>query len=378
MRLTEEHQMLRDTIRKFAKGELAAVAEKIDEEEYFPINVFRKIGELGLLGVTVSEEYGGAESDAMAQVVILEELAKVCPAFSLSLGAHSNLCAHNIFHNGDEAQRQRYLPPLCNGSQIGALAMTEPDYGSDALSIQASAKKEGDKYILNGAKIFITNAPIADTFLVYATTDKSEGPKAITAFIVERGFDGFTVTRSLKKMGMRGSPTGELIMEDCVVPVENVLGGENGGLKVMLSGLDIERIVMGGLALGIAVGAFDLALDYSKVRIQFGKPISSYQLVKQKLADMYTNIEAGRAFLYDTAVRAEEGSAGTKEAAAAYLFVSEMATKVVLDAVQIFGGYSYMLEYAINRFYRDVKIVEIGGGTTEIRRLIIARELLKD
>lgn len=377
MILSEDHQMLRDSIGKFAKNEVAPLAEQIDEEDKFPLDAFRKLGELGFLGVTIPEDYGGVGSDALAQVIILEELARVCPALSQSVGGHSNLCTHNIFWNGNKAQRQKYVPPLCSASHIGALAITEPDYGSDAFGIQTSARKEGDVYLLNGTKMFITNGPIADTILLYAKTDKSRGPRGITAFVIEKGFEGFSVSRELRKMGMRGSPTGELIMEDCVVPKENVLRGENEGLEVMYSGLDIERIVMGGMTLGIAQGAFDLALGYSKVRVQFGKPISSFQLIQGKLADMYTHIEAARIFLYDAAVQAESAKSYTKEAAAAYLFVSETATKVVLDAVQIHGGYSYMLEYPINRFYRDVKITEIGGGTTEIRRLIIARELLK-
>ncbi len=377
MILSEEHQMLRKSIRRFADNEVAPLAEQIDAEDRFPIDCFRKLGELGFLGVTIPDDYGGVGSDALAQLIILEEIARVCPPLSQSLGAHSNLCTHNIFWNGNRAQRQKYVPPLCSGSHIGALGITEPDFGSDAFGIQTSARRDGDIYILNGTKMFITNGPIADTILLYAKTDKNRGPRGITAFILEKGYEGFSVSRELRKMGMRGSPTGELIMEDCVVPGENVLRGENEGLAVMSSGLDIERIVMGGMTLGIAQGAFDLALDYSKVRVQFGRPISSFQLIRGKLADMYTNIEAARTLLYDAAVHAEGAKSYTKEAAAAYLFVSETATKVVLDAVQIHGGYSYMLEYPINRFYRDVKITEIGGGTTEIRRLIIARELLK-
>jgi isovaleryl-CoA dehydrogenase len=375
--LPEDHYMLLESIRKFAKKEVAPFAEQIDEEDRFPIDAFRKLGELGFLGVTIPEDYGGVGSDALAQVIVLEELARVCPALSQSVGAHSNLCTQNIFWNGNEAQRQKYVPPLCSGSHIGALAITEPDFGSDAFGIQTSARKDGDIYVLNGTKMFITNGPIADTILLYAKTDKSKGPRGITAFVVEKGYKGFAVSRELRKMGMRGSPTGELILEDCIVPKDGVLRSENEGLEVMYSGLDIERIVMGGMTLGIAQGAFDLALEYSKVRVQFGKPISSFQLVKAKLADMYTNIEAARTFLYDAAIRAESAKSYTIEAAAAYLFVSETATRVVLDAVQIHGGYSYMLEYPINRFYRDVKITEIGGGTTEIRKLIIARELLR-
>lgn len=377
MKLSEMHEMLRDSIKKFAENELLPRAEKIDEDDEFPIDLFKKLGEMGALGVTVGEEYGGAGSDALAQVIILEELARACPAFSLSVGAHSNLCLNNIFQNGDEYQRKKYVSPLCEGSQMGALAITEPDYGSNALGIQTSAVRDGDRYILNGSKTFITNAPLADTFVLYATTDKSRGPKAITAFIIERGFEGFSVSRKLKKMGMRGSPTGELTLDACVVPSENVLGSENGGLSVMLSGLDIERITVGGVGLGIAQAAFDLALNYSKVRIQFGRPISRFQMIQQKLADMYTGIEAARVFLYDTAIRAGNGKNSTKEAAACYLFASETATKIVMDAAQIFGGYSYMMEYPINRFYRDVKIMEIGGGTTEIRRIIIASKLLQ-
>ena len=378
MELSETHLMLRDSVRKFAKNELLPRAEKIDANDEFPMDLFKKFAEYGFLAVTVSEDFGGAGSDALAQLIILEELAKACPAFSLSVATHSNLCLHNIFHNGNNAQRKKYVPPLCDGSQVGAMAMTEPDHGSDAIGIQTSAKKKDNHYVLNGSKTFITNAPIADTFLLYATTDRSKGINAITAFIIEKGFEGFSVARKLAKMGIKGSPTGELALEDCIVPEENVLGEENGGFKVMFSGLDIERIVVAGVALGAAQGAFDLALEYSKVRMQFGKPISSFQMIQQKLADMYTNIEASRLFLYDTAIRAKNGSRLTKEAAASYLLASETATKVILDAVQIFGGYSYMMEYPINRFYRDAKIMEIGGGTTEIRRIIIAKELLRE
>lgn len=376
-RLSEEHRMLRDTVYQFAMKEIWPIAEKIDREDRFPDNLFLRLGELGILGITIPETYGGAQFDLLAGVIVSEELSRICPAVGISYSAHANLCMDNLHRNGTDHQRFKYLPKLCSGEHVGALALTEPNAGSDAVGIQSKARREGDKYILNGRKTFITNGPIANTILVYAKTDMAKGSKGISAFIVEKDFLGFSVSRELEKMGNRGSPTGELLFEDCEVPRENLLGEENEGTSVMMSGLDIERTFVSGLPLGIAQGAFDLALRYAKEREQFGQVIASFQLIQGKLADMYTLIEAARSFVYGCAKMADQGQKITKEAAAAYLFTAEIATKVALDAVQIHGGYGYMLEYPVNRFLRDAKLYEIGGGTAEIRRLIIARELLK-
>jgi len=375
--MSNEHQMLRNTVSQFAMKEIWPIAEKIDREDRFPEDLFTSLGELGILGITIPERYGGAQFDLLAGVIATEELSRICPAVGLSYSAHANLCMDNLYRNGTENQRRAYLPGLCSGEQVGAMALTEPNAGSDAVAIQTKAKKEGSKYILNGRKTFITNGPSADTILVYAKTDMAKGAKGISAFIVEKEFAGFMVSRQLEKMGNRGSPTGELLFEDCRVPQENLLGEENDGISVMMSGLDIERVFVCGIPLGIAQGSFDLALRYAKEREQFGRVIADFQLIQGKLADMYTRVEAARSFVYQTARTADEGGQVTKEAAAAFLFTSEIATKVAHEALQVHGGYGYMLEYPINRFYRDAKLYEIGGGTTEIRRLVIARELLR-
>lgn len=381
--LSEEHKMLRDTIYNFAVKEIGPIAEEIDKKDEMPEWIFRKLGKLGVLGITIPEKYGGAGSDILSQVLVIEQLARVSPSIALSYGAHSNLCMHNLFRNGNENQRQKYLPSLCTGEKIGALGLTEPGAGSDALSISTTAKKVGNEYILNGTKTFITNGPVADVIIIYAKTDKTKGPKGITAFIVESNFPGFSKGKKIEKMGHRGSPTGELIMEDCRVPEENILLGENKGISVMMSGLDIERAIFSAEPVGIAQAAFDYALKYSKERVQFGQPICNFQLIQAKLADMYTQIEAARLMAYKAAILAQEIEGDGKRteihkfAAAALLFAAEVAMKVTLEAVQIHGGYGYTLEYPVNRLMRDAKLIEIGGGTNEIRRLIIARELLK-
>lgn len=377
MELSEEHKLIRDSVRKFTEKEIVPIAEKMDREEYWPEDFFQKFGDLGILGPTIPEEYGGIGSDPLTQVLISEELSKGSLGAAISYIAHSNLCAHNLYHNANEAQRAKYLPPLCSGQKVGALALTEPGAGSDAVGIQTSAVREGDFYRLNGSKMFITNAPIADTLVVYTKTDKSKGAHGITAFIVEKDFEGFSVSGKLEKMGMRCSPTGEVVLEDCMVPAENVLGEENNGVAVMMAGLDIERVVVAAISLGVAEAAFAESLKYSKEREQFGKPISQFQLIQAKLADMYTNIEAARLLTYDVAVRSVTEKRLRKESAAAVLFSAEMATKVCLDAIQVHGGYGYMLEFPVNRYMRDAKLMEIGAGTSEIRRLLIASELLK-
>jgi isovaleryl-CoA dehydrogenase len=377
MEISSEHLMIQDTVRKFIEREIIPRAEMMDRESYFPDDFFPKAGELGLLGVTIPEEYGGTGLDPFSQVLIMEEIGKGSVGLGISYAAHANLCMHNLYHHGNEYLRNKYLPDLCAGTKIGALALTEPGAGSDALGITTTAKRDGDVYRLNGTKMFITNAPIADVMLVYAKTDKSMGGRGMSAFIVEKEFEGYSVSRELEKMGCKCSPTGEVVFEDCIVPAENILRKENEGLAVMMSGLDIERLVVAANCLGCAEAAFAESVKYSKQREQFGKPICEFQLIKAKLADMYTGIEAARLMIYDLAMRTLKEPRLRKESAAAILFTAEMATKVCLEAVQIHGGYGYMLEFPVNRYLRDIKLLEIGAGTSEIRRLLIADEILK-
>jgi len=376
MKLSEEHILIQGSVRRFTKNEIMPIAEQMDQEEYLPEDLFLKFGNLGILGITIPEEYGGAGGDPLSQVLISEELAKGSTGVAISYAAHSNLCAHNLYKNGNEFQRRKYLPHLCTGEKIGALALTEPEAGSDAMGIQTTAVQDGDIYRLNGSKMFITNGPIADTLLIYTKTANTSGLEGITAFIVERNFEGFSTSNKLKKMGCNSSPTSEVFLDDCIVPAENVLGGKNNGVAVMMAGLDIERVVCAGISLGIAEAAFAESLKYSKKRKQFGQPICNFQLIQAKLADMYTGIEAARLLIYDTAIRGVKEERLRKESAAAILFTAEMATRVCLEAVQIHGGYGYMLEFPVNRYLREAKLLEIGAGTSEIRRLLIARELL--
>jgi len=376
MKLSEEHILIQGSVRRFTKNEIMPIAEQMDQEDYLPEDLFLKFGNLGILGITIPEEYGGAGGDPLSQVLISEELAKGSAGVAISYAAHSNLCAHNLCKNGNEFQRRKYLPHLCTGEKIGALGLTEPEAGSDAMGIQTTAVRDGDIYRLNGSKMFITNGPIADTLLIYTKTANTSGTEAITAFIVERNFEGFSTSNKLKKMGCNSSPTSEVFLDDCIVPAENVLGEENNGVAVMMAGLDIERVVVAGISLGIAEAAFAESLKYSKKRKQFGQPICNFQLIQAKLADMYTGIEAARLLVYDTAIRSAKEEKLRKESAAAVLFTAEMATRVCLEAVQIHGGYGYMLEFPVNRYLRDAKLLEIGAGTSEIRRLLIARELL--
>ena len=377
MELSEEQIMIRETVRKFTENEITPIAEKMDKEDYFPEYFFRKWGDLGILGVTIPEEYGGLGSDPLTQVIIGEELARGSGGIALTYLSHANLCAHNLYHHGNEAQRRKYLPPLCEGKHVGALALTEPGAGSDAVGIQTTAVSKGDHFLLNGTKMFITNAPIANTMIIYTKTDKTRSAKGITAFVVESTFEGFSVSRKLEKMGCRASPTGEVVLDQCRVPAENVLGEVNNGIAVMMSGLDIERVTVAGVSLGLAEAAFADSLKYSREREQFGRPISHFQLIQAKLADMYTGIQAARLMIYDVARRTLKEKRLRKESAAAVLFSSEMATKVCLEAMQIHGGYGYMLEFPVNRYLRDAKLMEIGAGTSEIRRTLIARELLR-
>ncbi|MFB3925004.1 MAG: acyl-CoA dehydrogenase family protein [Syntrophales bacterium] len=379
---SDQHLMLRESIRNFAAKEIWPIAEEIDEQDKWPDGMWQKLGNLGIMGITVDEEYGGAGADLLSAVIVLEELSKASPSIALSWGAHANLCCNNINHNASPDQKKKYLPPLSSGEHVGALGLTEPNAGSDAVNIQTVAVRKGDHYIVNGTKMFITNGSVANTIVLYAKTDKEKGARGITAFILDTKFPGFSVSKKLKKYGHRGSPTAELIMEDCRIPAENVMGEENKGINVMMSGLDVERAFFAGESIGIAQTCLELSLKYAKERVQFGKPIAAFQLIQAKLADMYTQIEAGKMLCYKAAVLAEQarrGGKGTeihKLAAASILFNAEMACRIADQAVQIHGGYGYMLEYPVQRFLRDAKLIEIGAGTSEIRRLIIARELL--
>ncbi|SPF31398.1 Acyl-CoA dehydrogenase, short-chain specific [Syntrophobacter sp. SbD1] len=382
--LTDEQRMIRETVYKWTVNELGPLQDKIDDEDWFPPDFFNKCAEIGILGITIDEKYGGLGGDVLMQTLAVEEMSRICPALAMTYGAHSNLCANNIHKNASEYLKHKYLPPLVSGEKIGALALTEPNAGSDAMSLRTRALKRKDKYILNGTKMFITNGPIADTLLVYAKTSPELGARGISAFIVEKDFPGFSVARKLRKCGMRGSPTGELIFEDCEVPAENLVGELDKGVNVMTSGLDIERVVLAGGSVGMAQQALEYSIRYSVEREQFGRSIASFQMIQQKLADMYTRTEASRLLVYraaqaaQTAFRGGKGTELTKLAAAAILFASEAATWVCDQAIQIHGGYGYCLEFPVQKLWRDAKLYEIGAGTSEIRRVIIARELTRD
>lgn len=382
--LSDEQRMIKETVNKWAFNELGPLQEKIDEEDWLPPDFFRKCAEIGILGITMDEKYGGLGGDVLMQALAIEEMSRVSPALAMTYGAHSNLCANNIHKNANAMLKEKYLPPLIAGEKVGALGLTEPNAGSDAMGLRTRAVKKGDKYILNGTKIFITNGPIADTLLVYAKTEPEKGAKGISAFIVEKDFPGFSVSRKLKKCGMRGSPTGELVFEDCEVPAENLVGQENNGVHVMTSGLDIERIVLAAGSVGMAEQALEYSVQYAVDREQFGQPIANFQMVQQKLADMYTRTEASRLIVYraaeavQKAARGGKGTELTKLAASAILFASETATWVCDQAIQIHGGYGYCLEFPVQKLWRDAKLYEIGAGTSEIRRMIIARELTRE
>ena len=381
--LSEAHKMLVESVYDFMLREIDPIAEQIDREDKLPDWVWKKLGGLGWMGVTVPEKYGGSGMDYLAQCICLEQMSRICPALSLSCHAHSNLCCDNLYRNGNEAQRQKYLPPLCRGEKLGALALTEPNAGSDAVGIQMRAKRDGKYYVLSGTKTFITNGPVAGAIILYAKTDPEKGAKGITAFIVEPGYQGTFTARHLEKMGERGSPTGELIFDEYRVPEENILGGLNQGVSVMMGGLDMERVAGTGWTLGMGERALELSLKYAKERVQFGQPIGQFQLIQEKLVEMYVGIESARLLMYkaatmaQTADRGGKGSEINKVAAAALLLAGQVTTQAVLHAVQIHGGYSYMLDYPVNRLLRDVKLGEIGAGTTEMRKIIIARELLR-
>ncbi|ABS08980.1 MULTISPECIES: isovaleryl-CoA dehydrogenase [Shewanella] len=376
--LGEDVDMLRDAVQDFAANEIAPIAAKVDHDNAFPNELWPVLGGMGLLGVTVPEEFGGANMGYLAHVVAMEEISRASASIGLSYGAHSNLCVNQINRNGNAAQKAKYLPKLVSGEHIGALAMSEPNAGSDVVSMKLHARKEGDRFILNGNKMWITNGPDAHTYVIYAKTDLTKGAHGITAFIVERDSKGFSQAQKLDKLGMRGSNTCELVFEDVEVPEENILGGLNNGVKVLMSGLDYERVVLSGGPLGIMNACMDIVVPYIHEREQFGKSIGEFQLVQGKLADMYTGMNAAKSYVYAVAKSCDRGETTRKDAAGAILYSAELATKMALDAIQLLGGNGYVNEYATGRLLRDAKLYEIGAGTSEIRRMLIGRELFNE
>jgi isovaleryl-CoA dehydrogenase len=374
--LSPEEKDLKDAVHSFVRKELPDLVEKMDREDYWPDELFRKMGELGYLGVTVPEEYGGTGMSYFAEAVILEEIARLSPALALSVGAHSNLCIDNMVRNCNAEQKSKYVPDLASGKKIGALALTEPEAGSDALSLRTRAEKVGDHYVLNGTKTFITNAPVSDTMLLYAKTAPEHGARGVSAFIVENRFPGVTVSRKLDKMGMRGSPTGELVLENVEVPAENLIGKENDGAKIVMSGLNVERAILTAIPIGIMEECLQLSLDYARQREQFKKKIGHFQMVQEKLANMYFYLTASRLLLYNGLMSVTKDKKKNGPACTALTFASEASTRVALDAIQIYGGNGYMREYPLERLMRDAKLLEIGAGTSEIRRTVVAKELL--
>ncbi len=376
--LGETIDMLRDQVRAFVDAELAPRAAEIDATNTFPMDMWKKFGEMGLLGVTVPEEYGGAGLGYLAHVVAMEEISRASASVALSYGAHSNLCVNQINRNGSEAQKQKYLPRLISGEHVGALAMSEPNAGSDVVSMKLRAEKRGDRYVLNGSKTWITNGPDANTYVIYAKTDLDKGPHGITAFIVERDWKGFSRGNKFDKLGMRGSNTCELFFDDVEVPEENVLGQLNGGVRVLMSGLDYERVVLAGGPTGIMQACLDVVVPYVHDRKQFGQSIGEFQFIQGKVADMYTQLNASRAYLYAVAQACDRGETTRKDAAGVILYTAENATQMALQAIQILGGNGYINEFPTGRLLRDAKLYEIGAGTSEIRRMLIGRELFNE
>lgn len=376
--LGEDIEALREMVHRFAQDEIAPLAAEIDRDNEFPMPLWRKLGELGLLGITAEPEYGGSGMNYLAHVVAIEEISRASASVALSYGAHSNLCVNQIRRNGTEAQKQKYLPKLCSGENIGALAMSETGSGSDVVSMKLGAENRGDHYVLNGNKMWITNGPNANTLVVYAKTDPDGGSHGITAFIIEKEFDGFSTARKLDKLGMRGSNTCELVFNDCMVPAENVLGELNRGAGVLMSGLDTERVTLAGGPLGIMAACMDIVVPYVHERKQFGKPIGAFQLMQGKIADMYTTMNACRAYVYTVAAACDRGVTTRKDAAGCILYSAEKATAMALEAIQALGGNGYINDYATGRLLRDAKLYEIGAGTSEIRRMLIGRELFEE
>jgi isovaleryl-CoA dehydrogenase len=376
--LGQDIDMLRDAVKQFCDAELAPRAEEIDRNNEFPMDMWRKFGDMGLLGLTVEEEYGGTNMGYLAHVVAMEEISRASASVGLSYGAHSNLCVNQIRKNGSHEQKLKYLPKLCSGEHVGALAMSEPNAGSDVVSMKLRADKKGDVYILNGNKMWITNGPDANTYVIYAKTDVKGGSKGITAFIVERDSAGFSRHQKLDKLGMRGSNTCELVFQDVEVPAENILGKEGEGVKVLMSGLDFERTVLSGGPTGIMQACMDVVVPYVHERKQFGQSIGEFQLMQGKIADMYVDLNASRAYLYAVAKACDRGEESRKDAAAVILYTAERATQMALQAIQTLGGNGYTNEYSTGRLLRDAKLYEIGAGTSEVRRMLIGRELFNE
>jgi isovaleryl-CoA dehydrogenase len=376
--LGETADMIRDTVRSFTADRIAPRAAEIDRTNEFPRDLWPQLGELGLLGITVEEELGGSGLGYLEHCIAMEEISRGSASVGLSYGAHSNLCVNQIRRCGNEDQKGRYLDKLISGEHVGALAMSEPGAGSDVMSMKLKAEKKGDRYVLNGNKMWITNGPHADVLVVYAKTDPEAGSKGITAFLIEKGMKGFSTAQKLDKMGMRGSDTCELVFEDCEVPEENIMGGLGNGVRVLMSGLDYERAVLSAGPLGIMQSCMDLVIPYIHERQQFGAPIGTFQLMQGKVADMYTRMNASRAYVYAVAKACDKGKTTRKDAAGAILYAGETATQMALDAIQILGGNGYINEYPAARLLRDAKLYEIGAGTSEVRRMLIGRELFEE
>jgi isovaleryl-CoA dehydrogenase len=374
----EDIDTLREAVAQYAAGEIAPLAEETDRSDQFPMHLWKGLGDLGVLGLTAPEQYGGAGMGYLAHTIAMEEISRASASIGLSYGAHSNLCVNQITRNGTEAQRAKYLPKLISGDHVGALAMSETGAGSDVVSMKLRADKRGDRYVLNGSKMWITNGPDADVLVVYAKTDANAGSKGITAFLVEKGFKGFSVAQKLDKLGMRGSHTGELVFADCEVPAENVLGAEGRGAGVLMSGLDYERVVLSGGPLGIMRACLDVVIPYVHTREQFGSPIGTFQLMQGKIADMYSTWAACRAYVYAVAQACDRGETTRKDAAGCILYAAEKATWMAGETIQALGGNGYTNEYPAGRLWRDAKLYEIGAGTSEIRRMLIGRELFEE
>ena len=375
--LGEDMDMLRDQVRSYSADSIAPIAEQVDRDNEFPRHLWPSMGELGLHGITVAEEDGGAGMGYLAHCVAMEEVSRASGSVGLSYGAHSNLCVNQIARNGNAEQKARFLPKLISGEHVGALAMSEPGSGSDVVSMRTRAEKKGDRWVLNGSKFWITNGPVAETLVVYAKTDPEAGPRGITAFLIEKDMEGFSTAQKLDKLGMRGSDTCELVFEDCEVPEENVLGAVGRGVNVLMSGLDYERVVLAAGPLGLMQACMDLVMPYVHERKQFGKPIGTFQLMQGKVADMYVTMNACKAYVYSVAAACDANRTTREDAAGAILYAAEKATQIALEAIQALGGNGYINEYATGRILRDAKLYEIGAGTSEIRRMLIGRELFE-